>query len=1050
MGNKVAEINPERNITSYSYDDLYRLEEIIYPDGSSRDYFYDNVGNKIKELNGRSKTTVYEYNSLNQLVKIEDAAGGITTYSYDPEGNLLVKELPNGLNTVYEYNRLNQLTKEIRPEGGVINYNYDSLGNLREKIDRKGQQTNYTYRRDYLPVKIEYRDNEGNIADTINYSYDKEERRLTAEDNDSLIEQVYDPLGRITKEERIIAEKTYTTQYSYDKIGNLTSIKYPESDQWLDYSYNNLNQLVGIEGIADGTVSNPAFTYNNNGFLTNVKYNNGTNTVITADINSRIEGIQIEAKEEGINKKVLDISYAYDRNNNVKSRENKITGNTNHYYYDNLDRLKTADVEGTFYGERTGFPAVAEEDFFGNLGLVEKDNYQVKLDYKANSVGIILVEQTVIGKIELEPEAGISVHRLKKETLSIHYSFDNFSFNKVPEDMWYFIKDDEGKVTIIFEEPVIGLAFKIHSKFDDRDQYFSYVDRSSFINDISAMVKIYQRADKAKLEYDYDSAGNRRAKRVVTGNIETTTYEYYEDSNRLKKTINNLTGETIYYLYDENGNLIEKGNEAIVDAEGNLSIVKDTVTSRYWKYGYSTDNRLTRVYYKGKLKAEYTYDADGKRILSATDEGTTSFVFNYAGKVLFEDITTADSSTTVEQTSYIYAHTRQIARVEGVIGGNGEVIYYHHDNLGSTRLMTNSTGEIVWEQDYMPFGEDLHKPGTSVVSFGVEAEYKFTGQREEDSIGLYYYGARYYDPAIGRFITEDSYRGEINSPQSQNLYVYVMNNPLRYVDPSGNIAEEENDFNIFNIFDIFNYFLDLLTSDHTTIMEVESIETVIANNLDMEQNIDTGFSNESTFNIVPETGIVLDNYTMNKLHKSNENFKKNILQVLNNTIKSDEFQLVLKNMPRNNKFHVMGVGVGIGQTLGYWPVGGQGSGLIVFDDRGNIGIYTDLEAGAYIGFGGSGGIRGLISEADTIYDIVGTKAISVGGEIGPGFTTVGMEGCWSLDGESSIFTFGVNKAEYLSGVNFNLAFNVMYNPSWLIWSTNSIVFQIVLRDYLIL
>jgi RHS repeat-associated protein len=79
----------------------------------------------------------------------------------------------------------------------------------------------------------------------------------------------------------------------------------------------------------------------------------------------------------------------------------------------------------------------------------------------------------------------------------------------------------------------------------------------------------------------------------------------------------------------------------------------------------------------------------------------------------------------------------------------------------------------------------------------VGERYKYTGQKEVVSIGLYYYGARYYDPGIGRFITEDTYQGELEVPQSQNLYVYVMNNPLKYVDPSGNYAiDEENASNI--------------------------------------------------------------------------------------------------------------------------------------------------------------------------------------------------------------------------------------------------------------
>ncbi|AZR73477.1 hypothetical protein BBF96_08830 [Anoxybacter fermentans] len=102
--------------------------------------------------------------------------------------------------------------------------------------------------------------------------------------------------------------------------------------------------------------------------------------------------------------------------------------------------------------------------------------------------------------------------------------------------------------------------------------------------------------------------------------------------------------------------------------------------------------------------------------------------------------------------------------------------------------MSNGTGKVVWEQDYLPFGEDLYKPGTSIVNFEVETRYKFTGQRQVVGIGLYYYGARYYDPEIGRFITEDVYPGNLINQLSQNLYIYVLQNPLKYVDPLGYMA----------------------------------------------------------------------------------------------------------------------------------------------------------------------------------------------------------------------------------------------------------------------
>jgi len=84
---------------------------------------------------------------------------------------------------------------------------------------------------------------------------------------------------------------------------------------------------------------------------------------------------------------------------------------------------------------------------------------------------------------------------------------------------------------------------------------------------------------------------------------------------------------------------------------------------------------------------------------------------------------------------------------------------------------------LSFDQDYLSFGGDLEPLND------VDEGYKYTGQREEVSTGLYYYGARYYDPEIARFITEDIYPGELENSQSQNLYIYTMNNPLRYVDP---------------------------------------------------------------------------------------------------------------------------------------------------------------------------------------------------------------------------------------------------------------------------
>lgn len=105
--------------------------------------------------------------------------------------------------------------------------------------------------------------------------------------------------------------------------------------------------------------------------------------------------------------------------------------------------------------------------------------------------------------------------------------------------------------------------------------------------------------------------------------------------------------------------------------------------------------------------------------------------------------------------------------------------------MGSTRLITNESGNVVTEIAYNPFGE-------SAVT-GEEDSYLYNG-KEKDSSGLYYYGARYYDCEIGRFTSRDPNSPDFNNPQSLNRYTYCLNNPLKYIDPLGLEEEEKNIF----------------------------------------------------------------------------------------------------------------------------------------------------------------------------------------------------------------------------------------------------------------
>ena len=206
------------------------------------------------------------------------------------------------------------------------------------------------------------------------------------------------------------------------------------------------------------------------------------------------------------------------------------------------------------------------------------------------------------------------------------------------------------------------------------------------------------------------------------------------------------------------------GYNLYYDANGNL-------IQGFGKYfEYNSFNQLIRVRQTtstGTIMAEYFYDGNGNRIKKTEVNGNGNQTIYYIGN--FVQIR---NSSGVFNTTYYYDRDSLVARRDN----DRRIYFYHSDQLGSTSLVTNSTGDVVEYTSYNPYGE---------VVEGGTSRYLYTGKELDKETNFEYYGARYYYPFMAKFIQPDSIISDIHNPQALNRYAYVLNNPYKYVDPSG-------------------------------------------------------------------------------------------------------------------------------------------------------------------------------------------------------------------------------------------------------------------------
>lgn len=249
--------------------------------------------------------------------------------------------------------------------------------------------------------------------------------------------------------------------------------------------------------------------------------------------------------------------------------------------------------------------------------------------------------------------------------------------------------------------------------------------------------------------YAYDDLGNITSKAGLTYSYGETTRTCGRSMPHAVTGVSDGTA-TRPYTYDCNGNLVSDGQRTLV---------------------WNADDRPASVTRAGVGTTTFAYDGDGTRVKKVGPTRTVRYIGSFEAHV----------TDGVAVKNIVVGPLRVATRVTG--GSQAGTYFTLADHLGSLEVLTDGQGLAVQRLTYLPYGETLSNTGTADFD-----QHRYTGQELDPETGLYYYGARYYDPELGRFLSADSIVPGPGNPQNLNRYSYANNNPIIFSDPTGHFS----------------------------------------------------------------------------------------------------------------------------------------------------------------------------------------------------------------------------------------------------------------------
>lgn len=733
--------------TRWEYDNRGNIiSETSAPHGISTftgsSYTYDSLGRYlVASTNALGHTTTYSgYNKFGKPASVTDHMGRTTSYTYDSWGNLTRTEYPDGS------------TEEVTLAWG---------GN--------GLYTT-TVTATNAPVSITHHDRLGREIRKGNLCFDGQWQ---------FVDKVYDNKGRLLKESLPffgdIAQ--YWNVIGYDTFDRRTSLTEP-SGKTSTWAYDGTSTTSCQNGIVSTK------TYDANGNLASVSDAGGT---ITYTLRNDGQPSKVTTPDGVVTRFSYD---GYGRRTRIEDPSAGEQTETFKYNSDGSSVSTHTNPNGTL---------TTYMDKFGRTTKIERLG-EYNTEYSYDSRGLLVQETSTNGTSKI-------------------YTYDNFdrvSTEKeiIPDGNWL-----QKTYTYLSGNNVSSIEY-LSSNGYITTEHFTYQNGTCTRIDASGIpVRIINSENEfgqptsvttggITRTYSYNAYG--MPTRRTMGAVMDYSYSFDPLKGNLMSRTDNLRNQTETFGYDALNRLTvidereitysDNGNITSIDSVGDmtydnsakpyqvtsLTLEEDVVPSRVQNVTYTCYSRPS-IMTEGGRSAAFTYNGDGARVKMNVSDGATSVLSRYYIGNQYELDVTPNGTT---ERLYLGGDAYSAPAVY-VKEGSGAWTFYNigRDYLGNITHIATADGTLVEENSYDPWGR-LRNPETrEIYSLGTEPELMlgrgYTGHEHLTWFGLINMNARLYDPVLGRFLSPDPFVQMPDFTQNFNRYSYCLNNPLIFVDKSG-------------------------------------------------------------------------------------------------------------------------------------------------------------------------------------------------------------------------------------------------------------------------